>query len=119
MECFFFTAPFNTCDCTVFVGIHRIEILFKFVLETADFARRNQYAVVMSERSGETEDSILSDISVALNAGLFKTGGLRGSDRGTNYNRFMEIEAELASAAFYAGIHYRRDPGKHRQKDKK
>ena len=87
--------------------------------ETADFARRNQYAVVMSERSGETEDSILSDISVALNAGLFKTGGLRGSDRGTNYNRFMEIEAELASAAFYAGIHYRRDPGKHRQKDKK
>lgn len=77
--------------------------------EAADFARRNRYTVVVSERSGETEDSILSDISVAMNAGLFKTGGLRGSDRGTNYNRFMEIETELGSAAVYAGIDYRLD----------
>jgi len=77
------------------------------VTETVDFARQNNYAVVMSERSGETEDSILSDISVAFNAGLFKTGGIRGSDRGTNYNRFMEIEAELGSSAVYAGTRYR------------
>ena len=75
--------------------------------ETVDFARQNNYAVVMSERSGETEDSILSDISVAFNAGLFKTGGIRGSDRGSNYNRFMEIEAELGSSAVYAGNNYR------------
>jgi enolase len=61
----------------------------------------------MSERSGETEDSILSDISVAFNAALFKTGGIRGSDRGTNYNRFMEIESELGSAAVYAGKNYK------------
>jgi enolase len=76
--------------------------------ETVDFARQNNYAVVMSERSGETEDSILSDISVAFNAGLFKTGGIRGSDRGTNYNRFIEIEQELGSSAVYAGSGYRR-----------
>ncbi len=76
-------------------------------IETVNFARKNNYAVVMSERSGETEDSILSDISVALNAGLFKTGGIRGSDRGTNYNRFIEIEAELGSSAVYAGTNYR------------
>jgi enolase len=75
--------------------------------ETVNFARQNNFAVVMSERSGETEDSILSDISVAFNAGLFKTGGIRGSDRGTNYNRFMEIELELGLSAVYAGTKYR------------
>jgi enolase len=74
--------------------------------ETVDFARQNNYAVVMSERSGETEDSVLSDISVAFNAGLFKTGGIRGSDRGANYNRFIEIERELGPAAVYAGTRY-------------
>jgi enolase len=74
--------------------------------ETVDFARRNNFAVVMSERSGETEDSVLSDISVAFNAGLFKTGGIRGSDRGANYNRFIEIERELGPSAVYAGTRY-------------
>jgi len=74
--------------------------------ETVDFARRNNFAVVMSERSGETEDSVLSDISVAFNAGLFKTGGIRGSDRGANYNRFIEIERELGPSAVYAGTQY-------------
>jgi enolase len=70
---------------------------------TVEFARKNNYAVV----SGETEDSILSDISVAFNAGLFKTGGIRGSDRGANYNRFIEIEQELGPSAVYAGNNYR------------
>ena len=74
--------------------------------ETVNFARRNNFAVVMSERSGETEDSVLSDISVAFNAGLFKTGGIRGSDRGANYNRFIEIERELGPSADYAGTRY-------------
>jgi enolase len=77
-------------------------------LEAVDFARRNQYVVVMSVRSGETEDSILSDIGVALNAGLFKTGGIRGSDRGTNYNRFIEIEKESGDAMLYVGTNYRK-----------
>lgn len=77
-------------------------------MDAARFASRNRYPVVMSVRSGETEDDILSDISVALEAGLFKTGGIRGSDRGTNYNRFLEIEAELGSNAVYAGNDYSR-----------
>lgn len=76
--------------------------------DAANMAKANRYPVVMSVRSGETEDNVLSDISVALNAGLFKTGGIRGSDRGTNYNRFMEIEHELGSLAHYAGSDYRR-----------
>jgi len=75
-------------------------------LDVAAFAREHRYAVVVSERSGETEDDILSDITVALNAGVIKTGGMRGSDRGSKYNRFMEIEEELGSKAVYAGRNY-------------
>ena len=75
--------------------------------DAAMMAKSNSYPVVMSVRSGETEDCVLSDISCALNAGLFKTGGIRGSDRGTNYNRFMEIEYELGPLAQYAGRHYK------------
>jgi enolase len=77
-------------------------------MDVAAFAREHQYAVVVSERSGETEDDILSDITVALDAGVIKTGGMRGSDRGSKYNRFMEIEEELGSKAVYAGRSYRR-----------
>jgi len=76
-------------------------------LDVAAYAREHQYAVVVSERSGETEDDILSDITVALNAGVIKTGGMRGSDRGSKYNRFMEIEEELGSKAVYAGRSYK------------
>lgn len=77
-------------------------------MDAARYAQRNGYPVVMSVRSGETEDPVLSDVSVALDAGLFKTGGIRGSDRGTNYNRFIEIEHELRDLARYAGPDYRR-----------
>jgi len=76
-------------------------------MDAARYAQRNMYPVVMSVRSGETEDDVLSDVSVALDAGLFKTGGIRGSDRGTNYNRFIEIESELGSTAQYAGQDYK------------
>jgi len=62
---------------------------------------------VVSERSGETEDGVLSDVCVALNAGVIKTGGIRGSERGSKYNRFMEIEEELGKGALYAGRNFR------------
>jgi enolase len=75
-------------------------------MDAARFAQRHTCPVVMSPRSGETEDDILSDISVALNAGAFKIGGPHGSDRGTNFNRFLEIEAELGPVARYAGRDY-------------
>ncbi len=75
-------------------------------MDAARFAQHHSCPVVMSPRSGETEDDILSDISVALNAGVFKIGGPHGSDRGTNFNRFLEIEAELGGVARYAGRDY-------------
>ncbi len=77
-------------------------------MDAARFAQRHTCPVVMSVRSGETEDDILSDISVALNAGVFKIGGPHGSDRGANFNRFLEIEAELGPVARYAGRDYAR-----------
>ncbi len=77
-------------------------------MDAARFAQRHRCPVVMSPRSGETEDDILSDISVALDAGVFKIGGPHGSDRGTNFNRFLEIEADLGTVACYAGRDYAR-----------
>ncbi len=75
-------------------------------MNAARYSQRRKCPVVMSVRSGETEDPILSDISVALNAGVFKIGGPHGSDRGKSFNRFLEIEAELGSVARYAGRDY-------------
>ncbi len=76
-------------------------------LDAADFAMQHGYCVVVSERSGETEDDVLSDVCVALNGGVIKTGGIRGSERGSKYNRFMEIEEELGKAALYAGRNFK------------
>ena len=75
-------------------------------MDAARYAQRHMCPVVMSVRSGETEDDILSDISVALNAGVFKIGGPHGSDRGKSFNRFLEIEAVLGPVARYAGRDY-------------
>jgi len=75
-------------------------------MDAARFARQHGFSVVVSERSGETEDAIVADICVALNAGLLKTGGMRGSDRGAKYNRLIEIERALGTQARYAGRDY-------------
>lgn len=75
-------------------------------MDAARYSQRHRCPVVMSVRSGETEDDILSDISVALNAGAFKIGGPHGSDRGKSFNRFLEIESELGPVARYAGRDY-------------
>lgn len=77
-------------------------------MDAARYAQWHKCPVVMSVRSGETEDDILSDISVALNAGVFKIGGPHGSDRGKSFNRFLEIEAALGPVATYAGRNYSR-----------
>ena len=71
--------------------------------ETAHYAMQHGFSVVVSERSGATEDDTLSDLTVALNAGIIKVGGIRGSERGSEYNRFIEIEDELGKAAVYSG----------------
>ncbi len=77
-------------------------------METAAMAFRNGYGVCVSERSGETEDPMIADLVVALNAGQIKTGAPVRSERVAKYNRFLQIEEELGSAATYAGKNFRK-----------
>jgi enolase len=75
-------------------------------LDTAELAFRNRYGVVVSERSGETEDSTIADLAVALDAGQIKTGAPVRSERTSKYNQLLRIEEELGSLAEYAGRNF-------------
>ena len=66
-------------------------------------AQRNGYTSVMSHRSGETEDTFIADLSVALNCGQIKTGSLSRSDRTAKYNQLIRIEEELGDKAQFYG----------------
>jgi enolase len=77
-------------------------------LDAAEFAYRHGYGVQVSERSGETEDPIISDLVVALNSGQIKTGMPVRGERTAKHNRLLQIEEELGSAATYAGRSFAR-----------
>ncbi|MEP7195771.1 MAG: phosphopyruvate hydratase [Saprospiraceae bacterium] len=72
-------------------------------LDAVRLAQSKSYTTVMSHRSGETEDTIIADLSVALNCGQIKTGSLSRSDRTAKYNQLIRIEEELDSQASYFG----------------
>ncbi len=73
-------------------------------IEAVDFAHAQGYTAVISHRSGETEDTFIADLSVALGTGQIKTGSVCRSERIAKYNRLMEIEEELGPKAVYAGL---------------
>ncbi|PLW82304.1 phosphopyruvate hydratase [Kineobactrum sediminis] len=73
-------------------------------LDAINMARKAGYTVVISHRSGETEDTTIADLAVATSAGQIKTGSLCRSDRVAKYNRLLRIEAELAGRAPYRGL---------------
>ncbi|MHA1571102.1 MAG: enolase C-terminal domain-like protein, partial [Alphaproteobacteria bacterium] len=77
-------------------------------LDAAEFAYRHGYGVQVSERSGETEDAIISDLVVALNGGQIKTGMPIRGERTAKHNRLLLIEGELGPDAVYAGHGFRR-----------
>jgi len=77
-------------------------------LEAANLAYRHGYGVQVSERSGQTEDTWLADLTVALNAGQIKTGAPCRSERTAQYNRLFQIEEELGTVARYPGRNFRR-----------
>jgi enolase len=77
-------------------------------LDAAEFAYRNKYGVQVSERSGETEDPIISDLVVALNSGQIKTGMPIRGERTAKHNRLLQIEEELGAAGVYAGRNFAR-----------
>jgi enolase len=66
-------------------------------------SQKHNWAVVVSHRSGETEDSTIADLVVALNAGQIKTGAPARSDRIAKYNQLLRIEEDLGPAAAFAG----------------
>jgi len=72
-------------------------------LDTIDVAHRNRMTTVISHRSGETEDTTIADIAVAVNSGQIKTGSLSRSERLCKYNQLIRIEEELGETATYAG----------------
>ncbi len=77
-------------------------------LDAAQFAYRHNYGVQVSERSGETEDPIISDLVVALNSGQIKTGMPIRGERTSKHNRLIQIEEELGHTAIYAGKNFAR-----------
>ena len=72
-------------------------------LDAIEMAKRAGYTTVISHRSGETEDTTIADLAVAVNAGQIKTGSLSRSDRIAKYNQLLRIEEQLADEACYAG----------------
>lgn len=90
------------CANAVLIKLNQIGTLSE-TIEAVEYAHRSGYAAVISHRSGETEDTTIADLCVALNTGQIKTGSLSRSERVAKYNRLMEIELELGDAARYPG----------------
>lgn len=84
----------------ILVKVNQIGTLSE-AFDAVDMAMRNGYRAVISHRSGETEDTIIADIAVALNAGQIKTGAPCRSDRVAKYNRLLQIEEEVGESAVY------------------
>ena len=87
---------------SILVKVNQIGSLTE-TIDAVDMAHRAGYTSVMSHRSGETEDSTIADLAVAMNCGQIKTGSLARSDRTAKYNQLIRIEEELGDAAIYAG----------------
>jgi enolase len=73
-------------------------------IQTIEMAKSKGYTTVISHRSGETEDTIISDFAVATNAGQIKTGSLSRTDRICKYNQLLRIEEELGNNAVYGKV---------------
>ncbi len=79
-------------------------------IEAVSMATSNSYTSVMSHRSGETEDSTIADLAVALNTGQIKTGSASRSDRIAKYNQLLRIEQQLGKMAYYPGKSFKYMP---------
>lgn len=91
------------CANAILIKVNQIGSLTE-TLEAIEMAKRAGYACVMSHRSGETEDTTIADLAVAVNTGQIKTGAPCRSDRVAKYNQLLRIEEELDTAAQYAGM---------------
>lgn len=87
---------------SILIKVNQIGSLTE-TINTVNLATRNQYTSVMSHRSGETEDTTIADLAVALNTGQIKTGSASRSDRMAKYNQLLRIEEELGDTARFVG----------------
>lgn len=87
---------------SILVKVNQIGSLTE-TINAVNLAKRNGYKSVMSHRSGETEDSTIADLAVALNTGQIKTGSASRSDRMAKYNQLIRIEEELGEVAYFPG----------------
>jgi enolase len=92
---------------SILIKVNQIGTLTE-TIEAIQLAHRNGYTSISSHRSGETEDSTIADLAVALSTGQIKTGSASRSDRMAKYNQLLRIEEELGEGARYAGPLFRR-----------
>ena len=88
---------------SILIKVNQIGTLTE-TLDAIKMARDAGYTAIVSHRSGETEDTTIADIAVAVNAGQIKTGAPSRSDRVAKYNQLLRIEEELREKAYYPGI---------------
>ena len=87
---------------SILIKVNQIGSLSE-TIDSVNLATRNSFTSVMSHRSGETEDTTIADLAVALNCGQIKTGSASRSDRIAKYNQLLRIEEELGATAVYPG----------------
>ncbi len=92
----------NEIANSILIKVNQIGSLSE-TIDAVNLATRNGYTSIMSHRSGETEDTTIADLAVALNCGQIKTGSASRSDRIAKYNQLLRIEEELGSMAIYPG----------------
>jgi enolase len=92
---------------SILVKVNQIGTLTE-TIDAVSVAHRSGYTSVMSHRSGETEDTFIADLAVALNTGQIKTGSASRSDRVAKYNQLLRIEEQLGQMAFYPGREFRK-----------
>ncbi len=91
---------------SILVKVNQIGSLSE-TIDAVSMATKNSYTSVMSHRSGETEDTTIADLAVALNTGQIKTGSASRTDRIAKYNQLLRIEDELAGMAYYPGKNFK------------
>lgn len=91
---------------SILVKINQIGSLTE-TIAAVNYAYRNSYTAVMSHRSGETEDTTIADLAVALNTGEIKTGSASRTDRIAKYNQLLRIEEQLGDVAYYPGKNFK------------
>jgi enolase len=92
----------NNSANSILIKLNQIGTLSE-TIETIELAKNSQFGVIVSHRSGETEDVFISDLSVGLNTGQIKTGSVSRTDRTAKYNQLIRIEEMLGSDAKYFG----------------